>query len=543
MPTLPATPAILLELVAESSQSMVLNVALGNMVDGERVELSFVETDGTSDKRVRPDRVLGTASGQAVLQGSGRYSFQPDQAPEVGPVASPSVRFRFETEQGVSEYSYALTSSHLERDAGDAFRVLVRAESHAIESQAIDLARIARQVECGGATYDWHAGHDVRFYNDASENATGSAGAFRELLDAIGEAKHFVFVVDWSFHPLFCPDRSAPMHRTRSIGATLIKKAAKNKELLVAIHTWSHTDAAANDPPNDEHQAPQTIALLARALGLEKRPDNLLWRATSRTGSGWSHHQKFVVMDAPGADGRRELRVFWGGLDLTKGRFDWPAHIVDVRAPEAAAFLHRYGTQDGVRETTLSPPQKNQRQELLAVAADDWYNLELGDSRDLPRQPWHDIHGMVTGPAAWDFVREFVGRWNVEPSIGGDHGDLSDKQIGQVWSVFRKLYQERDTFVQQYEGLRTGKWSAQVFRSVSLEHWAPPRAGREGRARQAPLSSAAHGSGAGCGARHHARLPSGDRPSGTFHLHRKPVFYGLRQPLERAQAIAHKRSP
>jgi phospholipase D1/2 len=37
----------------------------------------------------------------------------------------------------------------------------------------------------------------------------------------------------------------------------------------------------------------------------------------------FTHHQKFIIMDAPKVDGQgRELFAFIGGIDLTEGRWD-----------------------------------------------------------------------------------------------------------------------------------------------------------------------------------------------------------------------------
>jgi phospholipase D1/2 len=458
MQRLPKQRAILLSLESDPAGFLVLSATFAGLPHGERIELSFVETDATPDARIRPERVLGTASGTLVQEHEARrLYFVPDEPPVLSEVKGPSVGFRFESPEGISNYIFQLSAERFYDDEGDAWEVRVRADSHGIESPAIPMGRVRRQLEGGGATYDWHAGHELALYNDASVDALGSAGAFCDLLAAIKAAKHFVFVVDWSFQPLFCPSRLAPLHRKGSIGALLLEQAHTQPSLLVAIHTWNHTAAGAADSPNDAGDG--TLRRLAFDCGLAQRPKNLLWRASSRTGSGWSHHQKFVVLDAPGPGGRRELKVFWGGLDLTKGRFDWPGHAIAPDDPEAAAFRKELFTADREEST------------------DDWYNLEFADREDrraLPRQPWHDIHGALSGPAAWDFVREFVGRWNVAPSTGGDAGDLGSEQVEAVWKLFRKLYAERETFMQQYEGLRPGKWSAQVYRSLTLEHWAPP---------------------------------------------------------------------
>ena len=124
------------------------------------------------------------------------------------------------------------------------------------------------------------------------------------------------------------------------------------------------------------------------------------------------------------------------------------------------------------------------------VHADDWYNAEFADEKDietLPRQPWHDIYMSAEGPCAWDFLREFVGRWTRTPSIGGNTGDTDSKHVEALWKKYRQLRDDRKTFVQPYEGKRKGIWALQVYRSLSSAHWAPPDRKPERRCRQGGL--------------------------------------------------------
>jgi hypothetical protein len=82
-------------------------------------------------------------------------------------------------------------------------------------------------------------------------------------------------------------------------------------------------------------------------------------------------------MDCQG-DGRRDLKVFFGGLDLTKGRFDWPEHRLSPKDQiQVWPFVQHWNTLDG------------------KYKVEDWYNNEFADDKDrlrLPRQPWHDIY-------------------------------------------------------------------------------------------------------------------------------------------------------
>lgn len=464
-------PAIALSLLGSQAGSFDLGVALTGFVPGDRVELTFVEVNA-GDGSGQPDRTLGKAAGTIVGADGGipfSYSFIPEAPPPTVANANVGVSFAF-AKPGVlnpgdpacdpPRYLFALSDDQFDVNEGDAWEIQVRAAPQSVASQTLPLARIRRQLEGQPCTYDWHDGHDIQLYHDGSGDDRGSQGAFLELQKAIAEAEHLVFIADWSFQPMHRLTRLAAANPGDTIGAQLITRAATFPELLVAVHSWNHTFYFASDSQNDD--ADKYLSSIAEGIGagLDKRPDNLLWRATSRTGTGWSHHQKFVVVDCDAGGGRRDLKVFFGGLDLTKGRFDWPDHRVSAR-PETRdqvwPFTQHWNTLDN------------------KYRVDDWYNAEFKDNASLPRQPWHDIYMWAQGPCAWDFLREFVGRWTRTPSFGGNTGDLGAEHVEAVWKKYRQLRDDRKTFVQPYEGKRNGKWALQVYRSLASEHWAPPK--------------------------------------------------------------------
>lgn len=39
------------------------------------------------------------------------------------------------------------------------------------------------------------------------------------------------------------------------------------------------------------------------------------------------------------------------------------------------------------------------------------YNNKQGPVTGCPRQPWHDLHSLVDGPAAYDILTNFEERW------------------------------------------------------------------------------------------------------------------------------------
>ena len=299
-------------------------------------------------------------------------------------------------------------------------------------------------------TYPLTSGNRVKLYVQGSDAADGASGAFADIATAIRNAKHFVFIADWSFQPLTrVAARRGSAALADTVGHMLIE-AAKKPDMLVAIHAWDHTGIGAPDDQNDS--ADSVLKAIVKATSSDKkRPSNLLWRLSSRLGTGRSHHQKFVVLDADEGDGRRVIKAFFGGLDLTKGRFDF-AHSPIM--PPAAATTEPF-----------APELK-----AKSFSANDWYNAEFGDDLGLPRQAWQDYYGSIVGPSAWDVLREFVGRWNViSSSIVGPQGDLSDAQRGMVRSKFISLF-DKGKLVQEFEP-HNGPFRARVVRSIEKEDW------------------------------------------------------------------------
>jgi phospholipase D1/2 len=442
MPTLSLTTAPAASTIRGTKATF--DVRLQGFPVGELLDLVFVEK---ADGNQGSDRTLGLAQGKvapAAARGTTpNFTFLPNEPTPAPATTGPRVAYRFAAatmpdgslgEESV--YVFEIFGDNIDQKEGDWWELGIQCTSLNLESVMIPVARIRRQI---AATYDWHDGNTLRFYNDGSSDQNGTAGAFKDMLDAIAQAEHFIFMADWSFHPMFAPVHGPGMADT--IGNKLIAKAAST---LVAIHTWDHTNVAAYDWQNDNGNT-----VFDKMAG-GTRPANLLWRASSHDQTNMSHHQKYLLVDCPGPGGRRKLKAFFGGLDLTQGRFDWGGHPILPTDPACAKF-----------RTTQTLDGKNY---------DDWYNCEFPGERALPRQPWHDIHGMVEGPAAWDLVREFVGRWNVDPAYPDAMGDDSSDNITTVLDMFRSLF-DRTKFVQQWEP-HSGLWAAQVCRSMFKSHWA-----------------------------------------------------------------------
>ena len=232
------------------------------------------------------------------------------------------------------------------------------------------------------------------------------------------------------------------------------------QDIVIAIHTWFHVGGRIQDDSKNNVGGAKLDELSG---GVNQRPPNLLWRMTERSGvQFWSHHQKFVVLDAPVAPNNqdRELKVFFGGLDLTTGRFDWPGHPINDP------------------HNTFKP-------------FGDWYNPEFAGNERMCRQPWHDIHAQLLGPAAWDFLDEFVGRWHAPGTILSAEGsgfgrpETETDTTGRVWKkyvdIWYRAQQPNGDIIlpavrANYAYPQDRPWTAQVYRSMEEKFWAPPAA-------------------------------------------------------------------
>ncbi|KAH9311220.1 hypothetical protein KI387_026255, partial [Taxus chinensis] len=105
------------------------------------------------------------------------------------------------------------------------------------------------------------------------------------------------------------------------------------------------------------------------------------WIKQQEVGTIFTHHQKSVLVDSQAVGGKRKITAFLGGLDLCDGRYDTPEHCL-------------FRT-------------------LQTVHKDDYHNPTFTAGIDFggPREPWHDLHCKIDGPAAYDVLTNFEQRW------------------------------------------------------------------------------------------------------------------------------------
>ncbi|XP_063866961.1 uncharacterized protein LOC135104027 [Scylla paramamosain] len=232
-------------------------------------------------------------------------------------------------------------------------------------------------IEVPRAYFPMRQGGTMTFYQDAHSTelpgiTTTKEGAFEAIADAISGAKKFIYISAWSLWT------DTELRRDgQKLGDLLKLKASEGVRVLLLI--WNEKFSAilckdfvgTFDEETDDFFSNTCVCVEKVRREIDS---NFIHEEIHE--AIWAHHQKVVVAD----DGQGDLVAFFGGLDLTKGRWDTPNHELF---------------------TTLNKEHRG-----------DFHNgfIELKESNG-PREPWHDVHGRLTGRAAIDLLRNFEERW------------------------------------------------------------------------------------------------------------------------------------
>ncbi|KAF2582022.1 hypothetical protein F2Q68_00002320 [Brassica cretica] len=211
---------------------------------------------------------------------------------------------------------------------------------------------------------------------------------WEDMADAIRKAKNLIYITGWSvYHPVRLVRRNNdPTDST--LGDLLKEKSQEGVRVLLLVWddrtSWNflgHRTCGlmkTNDEETRHFFKNSSVQVIICPRSCGKGLHSFVKKTEVKT--YYTHHQKTVIVDADAAQGRRKIVAFVGGLDVCKGRFDTPKHPLF---------------------TTLKTLHK-----------DDFYNQCFGTTDDAgPRQPWHDLHSKIDGPAAYDVLANFEQRW------------------------------------------------------------------------------------------------------------------------------------
>ncbi|GKV50059.1 hypothetical protein SLEP1_g56775 [Rubroshorea leprosula] len=212
---------------------------------------------------------------------------------------------------------------------------------------------------------------------------------WEEIYHAISEAQHMIYIMGWS---MFCdvklvrePSRPLPPGRDLKLGKLLKSKSEEGVQVVVLI--WDDKtslkgrkmEGVMKTHDEETRKFFKGSSVICDLVHRQASESNCFKRAFNEV--IFSNHQKCVLVDTPAADGGRKITAFIGGLDLCDGRYDTPEHRLF----------------DG----------------LDTIFKDDFHNptFPYQSKTKAPREPWHDLHCKIDGPAAHDVLMNFKQYW------------------------------------------------------------------------------------------------------------------------------------
>ncbi|KAM0827416.1 hypothetical protein ACQ4PT_068228 [Festuca glaucescens] len=242
-------------------------------------------------------------------------------------------------------------------------------------------------------------GGRVTLYEDAHVPADGCLPEIRlgngtnyrhgqcwhDVYDAMSQARSLIYITGWSvFHTIHLVRDG---DKGRSLGDLLKKKSKEGVRVLLLV--WDDPTSRSvlgiqmegymgtRDEETRRFFKHSSVQILLCPRSAGKRHS---WVKQQETGTIFTHHQKTVIVDADAGNGKRKIVAFVGGLDLCGGRYDTPRHPLF----RTLQTLHK----------------------------EDYYNPNYAVTDDRgPREPWHDLHSKIDGPAAFDVLKNFEERW------------------------------------------------------------------------------------------------------------------------------------
>ncbi|KAM0926643.1 hypothetical protein ACQ4PT_003646 [Festuca glaucescens] len=242
-------------------------------------------------------------------------------------------------------------------------------------------------------------GGRVTLYQDAHVPADGCLPEIRlgngtnyrhgqcwhDVYDAMSQARSLIYITGWSvFHTIHLVRDG---DKGRSLGDLLKKKSKEGVRVLLLV--WDDPTSRSvlgiqmegymgtRDEETRRFFKHSSVQILLCPRSAGKRHS---WVKQQETGTIFTHHQKTVIVDADAGNGKRKIVAFVGGLDLCGGRYDTPRHPLF----RTLQTLHK----------------------------EDYYNPNYAVTDDRgPREPWHDLHSKIDGPAAFDVLKNFEERW------------------------------------------------------------------------------------------------------------------------------------
>ncbi|KAM7514029.1 hypothetical protein LguiA_003612 [Lonicera macranthoides] len=279
---------------------------------------------------------------------------------------------------------------------------------------------------------------------------------WEDICHAILEAHHLVYIVGWSiYHKVRLvrePSKPLPSGGNLNLGELLKYKSQEGVRVLLLVwddktsHNKFFIKTEGLMQTHDEEtrkffKHSSVTCVLAPRYASSK----LSIFKQQVVGTLYTHHQKCVIVDTQADGNNRKISSFIGGLDLCDGRYDTPEHRL-------------FG-------------------DINTVFHSDFHNPTFSAGAKCPRQPWHDLHCKIEGPAAYDVLKNFEQRWRKATKwseIGWRFKRIShwhDDALIKIERISWILSPNASTPIDD-PSLRVSKeddpenWNIQVFRSI-----------------------------------------------------------------------------
>ncbi|KAL3344321.1 hypothetical protein AABB24_023649 [Solanum stoloniferum] len=312
---------------------------------------------------------------------------------------------------------------------------------------------------------DAHVSNNVKFPEIELENGTDFEHnkCWEDICYAISEAHHLIYIVGWSvFHKIkLIREPTSPLPRGGDLTLGELLKYKSQEGVRVLLLLWD--DKTSHDKffitteglmgTHDEEtkkffKHSSVICVLSPRYASSK----LSIMKQQVVGTMFTHHQKCILVDTQAPGNNRKITAFLGGLDLCDGRYDTPEHR-----------LFR---------------------DLDTVFKDDVHQPNFPPGTKAPREPWHDLHCRIDGPAAYDMLINFAQRWRratkwrefsfLKKTMARWHDDamLKIERISWILSPAFAVSKERTEIPEDDPELyvsredHTENWHVQIFRSI-----------------------------------------------------------------------------
>lgn len=273
---------------------------------------------------------------------------------------------------------------------------------------------------------------------------------WEDICHSISEAHHLIYIIGWSiYHPVKLvrePSKALPSGGELTLGELLKYKSQEGVRVLMLI--WD--DKTSHDrfllktegvmhTHDEETRKFFKHSSVHCVLAPRYASNKLSIFKQQVVGTLFTHHQKCVLVDTQATGNNRKITAFIGGLDLCDGRYDTPEHRL-------------FGDLD-------------------SVFKDDFHNPTFPANSKGPRQPWHDLHCKVEGPAAYDIMTNFEQRWKKATKwrdfgfrkVRHWHDDALIKLDRISW-IHTPTGKESDARVADEQDPEN--WHVQIFRSI-----------------------------------------------------------------------------